>query len=139
MFSFNNTTISFFWKTGFGILAKSENSFTNFSICLIWLFIIIKLSLKLVWSVSLSWLEYFVFNLSIVNCIGVNGFFISWANFLAKLPQASCLSLIINFSCCTLNLSIMRLKFLFKISKSLSVFTSGTFASKLPLPIEVDA
>ena len=40
--------------------------------------------------------EYLFFNLSIVNWIGVKGFLISWANFLAKLPQASCRSVIIN-------------------------------------------
>ena len=40
-------TISFFSNIGFGILAKSENSFTRFSICFIWLFIIFKLSSKL--------------------------------------------------------------------------------------------
>ena len=33
----------------------------------------------------------------------------------------------------------MRLKFLFNISKSRSVFTSGTFALKLPCPIDVEA
>ena len=33
----------------------------------------------------------------------------------------------------------MRLKFLFNVSKSLSVFTSGTLASKFPWPIEEDA
>ena len=54
---------------GFGILAKSENSLTNFSICLIWLLIIFKLSLKLSWSLSSSWFEYLFFNISIVNKI----------------------------------------------------------------------
>ena len=139
IFSFINITKLFFWNTGFGILAKSENSFTNFSICLIWLLIIFKFSLKFSLSSSTSWIEYLLFNLSIVNCIGVSGFLISCAIFLAKLPQASCLSLRISFSCWFFNLSIIWLKFLFKISKSLSVLTSGTFVSKLPLPIEVDA
>ena len=35
IFSFNNFTKLFFFKVGFGILAKSENSFTKFSICFI--------------------------------------------------------------------------------------------------------
>ena len=71
--------------------------------------------------------------------MGVNGFLISWASFLARFPQASCRSLIINFSCWVFNRLIIRLKFLFKVSKSLSVFNSGTFTSKSPLPIDVEA
>ena len=106
---------------------------------MIWLLIIFKFSLKLSLSFSDNWLEYLLFNLSIVNWIGVNGFLISCANFRAKLPQASWRSLIINFSCWFLSFSIIKLKFLFNISKSLSVLTSGTFISKLPSPIDVDA
>ena len=45
IFSIINSTRSFCWKMGLGILAKSENSLTNFSICLIWLLIIFKFSL----------------------------------------------------------------------------------------------
>ena len=130
---------SLFLNTGFGIRAKSENSLTKFSICLIWLLIIFKFSIKFSLFFWSNWSEYLFFNLSIIKYIGVSGFLISWAIFLAILPQVSCLSFTINLSCWFFNLSIIWLKFLFKISKSLSVLTSGTFVSKLPWPIEVDA
>ena len=132
-------TKSFSFNIGFGILAKSENSFTRLPIWLIWLFIILRFSSKLVLSLPSIVFEYFDLILSIVNWIGVSGFLISWASFLAKLPHASCLSFIINFSCCVFNRSIIKLKFLFKVSRSLSVLISGTFISKSPSPIAEDA
>ena len=131
--------ISFFWYKGFGILAKSENSFTKFSICLIWFFINKRFfSYNSLFSPS-KLLTYLVFKLSIVNCIGVKGFLISWANFLAMFSHASCLSEMSNLFCWTLSLSIIALKFLFKISISLSAFISGTFVFKLPFPISFEA
>ena len=130
MLSFINIIRSFFWNTGFGILAKSENSLTNFSICLIWLLIIFKFSWKFSLFFSSKSDEYLFFNLSIVNWIGVKGFLISWASFLARLPQASCLSLIINLSCWSFNRSIIWLKFLFNIASCDSVKYLEIFLSK---------
>ena len=45
-----------------GILAKSENSLTNFSICLIWLLIIFKFSLKFSSFFLSNSVEYLFFN-----------------------------------------------------------------------------
>ena len=129
----------FFWKIGFGILAKSENSFTRLSICLICLLIVFKWLSNWSFSTELSKLWYLLFNLSIVNWIGVSGFLISWANLRATFSQASYLSDNKSLSCCILSLSIIKLKFLFSISSSLSVFISGTLVSRLPFPISVDA
>ena len=41
--------------------------------------------------------------------------------------------------CCSFNLSIIELKFLFNCLNSSSVSSSGTFTSKAPLLIESDA
>ena len=139
IFSFNNFTKLFLFKVGFGILAKSENSFTKFSICFIWEFIIFKFSLNDCWSSLVICPEYLVLIRSIVNCIGVRGFLISWANFLDRFPHALYLSFTINFSCWFFSLLIIELKFLFNTSISLSVLISGTFVFKFPWPISVDA
>ena len=84
---------------------------TKFSICFICLLITFKFSLKLDLSLSFNKFENFEFNLSITSCIGVNGFLISCANFLATLSHASWRSEISNLSCCDLSRSIIKLKF----------------------------
>ena len=84
-------------------------------------------------------LKYFSFNLSIDNWIGVKGFFISCANFLATFSHASCLSDNNNLSCCPFNLSIIKLKFLFNLSISSSASIIGTFAFKFPALMLSDA
>ena len=69
----------------------------------------------------------------------LRGFFISCAIFLATFSHASCLSLAIIYFVEFLSLSIIKLKFLFNFSNSLSVLISGTFEFKLPFPILFDA
>ena len=71
--------------------------------------------------------------------MGVRGFLISCANFLATFSHASCRSVRSNLSCWVFKRSIIKLKFLFNDSSSLSVFISGTLVSKFPLPILIDA
>ena len=130
---------SFFLNKGFGILAKSENSLTRFSIWLIWFKIIFKLVSNFFLFSPSKLCVYFDLKLSIVSWIGVKGFLISWANFLATVLQASWRSEFNSFSCWFLSLSIISLKFLFNTSISLSDFNSGTFISKFPIPISFEA
>ena len=130
--------ISIFLSTGLGILAKLENSLTSFSMSLICLLIVSKYFSNS-WP-SLSNLSlYFSLRLSIDNWIGVKGFLISCANFLATVSHASYLSVIKSLSCCSFSLSIIELKFWFNNLNSSSVSSSGTLTSSAPLLIECDA
>ena len=138
--SFSKAIRFVFLKRGFGILAKSENSLTKFSICFICLLIVKRfLSKSFLSSSLLKNFANFEFNLSIINWIGVRGFLISWASLRATFSQASCLSLRSSLSCWSLNLLVIKLKFLFNCSRSLSVLTSGTLIFKFPLPILCEA
>ena len=127
-----------FLNIGLGILAKLENSFTKFSMSLICLLIVSKYFSKSILFFLICG-EYFSLRRSIDNCIGVRGFFISWASFLATLSQASYLSVVRSLSCCFFNLSIMELKLLFNCLNSSSVSIFATFTSNAPLLIASDA
>jgi len=135
---FINLKRSTFFKIGLGILAKFENSLTNFSMSLICLLIVSRYFSKSLLSLVNLFL-YFSLKLSIDNWIGVKGFLISCASFLATLSQASYLSLIRSLSCCSLSRSIIRLKFWLSCLNSSSVSSSGTLTSNAPLLIESEA